>query len=234
MTINAEWRTGVSAERLRWSVDLGGRSHALDLLPAAFGRSVGVEVDGRPVGRIPKPTPQQPWREAALPIEGERVLVGLTWHFPVMRADVFVHGRSLLNGRPLEVSRADAPAAPTNYEVWIGGLFRMPFVGLRPHPPRSWPLVILACAAVWITGLVASPLPPAFRVIAAVALFATGVVLVLGWVWSLFAISRRAHLALLARPQLGDARRLLAWWAAFVGHAIVPILVSTLLVLLAR
>lgn len=238
MLIGADERTGVRAERLHWSVDIGGRSHALDLFPAAFGHSVALQVDGHLAGRIRKPTPQQPWREATLPIEGERVLVGLTWHFPVMQTDVYVRGRSLLDGRPLESVRADAPAALTNYEVWLGALFRIPYFGSRPRPPRAWPLVILACAAVWVAGLVASPYPPAFRGILAAALLATGVVLLVGWLWSWFAFGERVHLALLARPNLGDTRRVLGWFAAFIGYGVVTMLVAgtplLLLVLLGR
>ena len=154
---------GIDRERLYWSLDIGGRSHALDLQPAAFGGSVSLELDGRVVARMPKPRPQRPWQDTTVDIDGEPVRVALTWHFPVMRTDVFVRGRSARDGRTIEAARADAPHALTNYEVWFGAMFRTPFFGSRPRPPRGWPIAVLACGAIWLAVLVASPVPPAVR-----------------------------------------------------------------------
>jgi hypothetical protein len=114
-------RTGVAAERLLWQVELGGKVRGIDLIPAAIGKSVSVLIDGRAMGHMPKPTPQQPWREAAFQIDGEVVLVGLTWRVRVMRTDVFVGGRSVRDGRPIEMVHADAPAALSSRVAPAGG-----------------------------------------------------------------------------------------------------------------
>lgn len=235
MVVGIGERTGAAAERLHWPVEVGGGAHGLDLIPGALGRSVVIEVDGRAVGRMPGPTPQRPWRETATTIAGEPVVVSLTWHFPVMRTDVFVGGRSLRDRRTIEAVRADAPRALTNYEVWLGGLFQVPFFGSRPRPPRFAPVLVVAAAAVWVLALVASPYLLEWRGIAAVALVATSVVLVLSFLWSWLIVAERIHRALLARPRLGDAGRVLAFFAGFVAYPIVAMLVfGTLIVLISR
>ena len=221
-------RTGAALERLRWHVELGGKAHGIDLVPAAVGKTVTVEIDGRPVGRLPKPTPQHPWREATYHIDDEAVLVGLTWHFPVMRTDVFVDGRAVRDGRSIEIVRADAPAALSNYETWFGAMFRTPFFGSRPRPPRAWPVVVTACLLVWVAAFALSPFPPAFRPVGAGALLVSGLVLMLALVWSMLAFGQRVHRELLARPSLGEWRVAL-WFLALVGYALLGVVVVGLL-----
>jgi hypothetical protein len=184
-----------------------------------IGNTVTVAIDGRPLGRMPKPTPQQPWREATYRIEDGEVLVGLTYHFPIMRTDVFVGGRSLRDDRSVEAVRADVPPALSNYETWFGAMYRAPFFGSRPRPPRAWPAVVTACLLVWAAMLALSPLPPALRVVGAGALLVSGIVLMLALVWSMLEIGQRVHRELLARPSLGDWRVAL-WFLAFVGYAL--------------
>jgi hypothetical protein len=218
LTTGAEQRAGVAAERLHWAIGVNGGPHEIDLAPAAIGGTVRIVVDGLVAGRIAKPTPQRPWREASLAVDGEPVQVALTWHFPVMRTDVFVAGRSLLDGRSLDDGRASAPPALANYDVWLGGLFRVPGFGSRPRPPRAWPVVVLVCIGVCV-GLPAwSPAPPEARLLGAAAFVVAGEVLLTAFVWSWLALSQRTHLALARRPDLGDTRRLLAWWVAFLGY----------------
>lgn len=212
-------RTNVASERLRWQVEVGGKVRGIDLAPAAIGKSVSVLIDGRVLGRMPKPTPQRPWREAAFEIDNEAVLVGLTWHFPVMRTDVFVGGRSVRDGRPIESVRAVAPAALSNYETWFGALFRTPLFGSRPRPPRAWPVIVMACVLVWVVAFALSPFPPALRLIGAGALLVSGLGLILTIVWSMLAFGQRVHRELLARPSLGEWRAAL-WFLAFVGYAL--------------
>jgi hypothetical protein len=224
--------TGTSAERLRWSIDVGGATHGLDLIPAAAIRSVAVEADGRTIGRIPKPTPQRPLREAVFSIDGQPVLVALTWHFPVMLTDVFVRGRSVRDGRSIDAARAAAPPPLTNYEVWFGALFHAPLFGSRPRPPRCWPALVVGCVAVWLVILAASPLAPALRLPAGVALLVTGVLLILALVWSMLAFGQRVHRVLLARPALGDSRVAL-WFAAFLGYTLIALVVAGALIVLA-
>jgi hypothetical protein len=226
-------RTGVGLERLRWNVELGGQVRGLDLLPTAIGTSVVVEIDGQPLGGLPKPTPQRPWREAGFQFGGETVVVGLTWHFPVMQTDVFVGGRSARDGRLLDAVRADAPEALSNYEVWFGAMFRTPLFGSRPHPPRAWPGVVAASLLVWVLAFTLSPFPPGgLRLAAAATLLVSGAVLALTFVWSMFAVGQRVHLALLARPVVGDWRVAL-WFGAFAGYALLGVVAVGLLLALA-
>ena len=233
MIKSADRGPGRSAERLRWNVEAGGAAHGLDLIPAAIARTVSVEVDGRTIGRIPKPTPQRPWREATFLIDGQPIEVALAWHFPVMQTDVFIDGRSIRDGRSIDAARAEAPRALTNYEVWLGGLFRMPPLGSRPRPPRAWPAVVTACVAIWVVVLAASPLASSFRQVAAAALAISGLLLMLALLWTMGAVGHRVHVALLARPGLGDWRVAL-WFAAFIGYPLLVMLVAaTLLFVLA-
>ena len=236
MEIDIEQRTGVAAERVHWSVDVGGRTYRLDLIPGVLGRrSVVFKIDGRTINRMHAPTPQGPWREAHTTIAGEPVVIGLTWHVPVMHTDVFVGGRSLRDGRTLESVRGDAPKALTNYEVWIGDLFLVPFFGSRPRPPRFAPVLLAVAAAVWVIALVASPLAPQLRVPMGAALVVTAIVLVLSFLWSWVVVAEGIHRALLARPQLGDAGRVLIFFAGYVAYVIVAmVVVGVLLVLLTR
>jgi hypothetical protein len=231
-------RTGVAAERVHWPVEVGGRSYRLDLIPGVLGRrSVVFKIDGRTINRMAAPTPQVPWREAHTTIAGAPVVIGLTWHFPVMHTDVFIGGRSLRDGRTLDSVRGDAPDAMSNYEVWLGGLFRVPFFSSRPRPPRFAPMAVAIAAVVWIVALFASPFPPEWRGIVAAVLAATGVTLVLSFVWSWLAVAERLYRALLARPQLGNAARVVAFFAGFLAYPIIRMLVVVLglgLVVLSR
>ena len=226
-------QTGAALERLRWQVELGGTVRGIDLAPAAIGNSVTVLIDGRPLGRMPKPTPQHPWREAAFQIDNEAVLAGLTWHVPVMRTDVFVGGRSVRDGRPIEIVRAEAPTALSNYETWFGAMFRTPFFGSRPRPPRAWPVVVVACMLICAAVVALSPFPPALRLVASGAWLVSGIVLTVAIVWSLLAFGQRIHRELLARPSLGEWRVAL-WFLAFAGYALLMgVVVVGLLVALA-
>jgi hypothetical protein len=216
--------SGIVFERLQWTIDVGRTSHPLDLVPAVIGTSIAVEVDGHALGRLPKPTRQRPWREAAFEIDGETVVIALSWHFPAMRTDVFVRGRSARDGRQIEAVRADAPAPLSNYEVWIGDLFRTPFFGSRPRPPRGWPVVVAAALLIWVAVLTVSPFPPALRVVAALAAVVSAVVLIIAFVWSMLAFGQRVHESLLARPKGGGARVVL-WFVAFVGYTLVGVVV---------
>ena len=232
MTVGTGERSGAAAERVHWAVEVCGRSYRLDLIPGVLGRrSVVFKIDGRTINRIAAPTPQAPWREAHTTIAGEPVVIGLTWHFPVMHTDVFVGGRSLRDSRTLDSVRGDAPKALTNYEVWLGGLFQVPFFGSRPRPPRYAVLMVFA-AAVWVFAVVAAPFPPEWRGTVAAALAVSWVVLVLGFIWSWIVVAERLHRALMARPQLGDAGRVLAFFAGFVAYPLVAMLVVVVVGLL--
>ena len=210
-------------ERLHWTVDLGGRSRGLDLLPAAVGSSVAVEIDGRPVGYLSKPTRQHPWREATFRTDGDSFQVALVWSFPVMQTDVFVGGRSVRDERSLDAARADAPRSLSNYEVGFGTIFPGPSAESRRHASRGWAIAVSACVLIWVLAFVLSPFPPELRLVAAAGLLVSGIVLMLAFLWSMFAVGRRVHEALLARPSLGDWLFVL-WFAAFAGYTVLGVL----------
>jgi hypothetical protein len=147
------------------------------------------------------------------------MLVSLTWHFPVMRTDVFIDGRSVRDGRPIEIVRADAPAALSNYETLLARCFPTSSFGQRPRPPRAWLVIVTVCALVWVAAFALSPLPPPLRLIGAGAVLVSGLVLLFGIVWSLGAFGERVHRELLARPSLGEWRAAL-WFLAFVGYVV--------------
>ena len=211
-------RTEISRERLRWRAQLGGVARGLDIVPGAFSKSVWVEIDGHRVGRLAKPTRQRPWREATFHVDGEPVLVGLTWHFPVMRTDVFVGERSLRDGRSLETVRSEAPKALTNYEVCIGALFGAP----RWHVPRWWGAVVVACLSTWVVAIAVSPVAPESRFLVAAPLVVSSALLIISFVWSWSALGARIYDALMSRPSLGDWRIAL-WFVAFVAYPLLAI-----------
>lgn len=221
--------TDAGLERLLWHVELGGSVRLINLMPPVIGNMVAVELEDRTLGLIAKPTPQIPWCDAVFQVDGQDVLVALIWHVPVMRTDVFVGGRSARDGRPVDDVRRDAPAALTNYEVWLGGLFATPIFGSRPHPPRGWPVALAACGLIWIVAFAVSPLPPEFRAAGGALLAVSGVVLCVAYIWSMLAVGERVHRALLARPSLGD-RRVFVWFAAFFGYALSVLIVLALAV----
>lgn len=215
-------RASAAQERLRWSLELAGGSRGLDLVPAAIGRSVAVEIDGRRVGRVPKPTPQEPWREVAFEIDGRTVVICLSWAFPVMRTDVFLAGRSARDGRAIEIVRAESPAALSNYEVWLGGALGTPSPVPQRGPRRALLASVAVSAAAWFMALAVSPFPAALRFPVAGVLLVSFAVLLLAFLRSWLAVGERVHRALLARPSMGDARVVL-WFLAFVGYALLAI-----------
>lgn len=217
-----EGSDGVQRERLQWSLDTGARSYALDLFPAAFGGSVSLQIDGRVVRRMPKPKPQRPWQETALEIDGQPVVVALIWHHPVMRTDVFLGARSLLDGRTIDDVRKAAPSPMSNYATWVGGLFWNKVAPRRPFLPRMLGLVALAAIVVPVAlfALLPRPIGLAVGLAWAVVAFVAYLIVLLIWVRSWGVVAERAHLHLLTRPELGDAGRLVRFFAAFVGYGL--------------
>ena len=59
---------------------------------------------------------------------------------------------------------------------------------------------------------------------AAGAILVSAAVLTIAFVWSLLAFGQRTHRVLLDHPALGD-RRIGVWFAAFVGYALVGVIV---------
>jgi len=221
----------IELERLHWIVEIGDRSHILDLIPGVLG-TVAVEVDGRLVGHVRKPAPQRPWEEATVEVDGEPVLVAASWHRPVMHTDVFVGGRSLRYGRTLEAARNVVPPPASNYEAWIGGLYRYRMPTRSAIVTRGMAVVavisLLALAVILIW--MARPSGLFLALIVGAAMLALFVV----WYVSWQAVTTRVHLALLDRPELEDSRRLAWFLAAFLVYPVLSIAVLVVVYGVAR
>jgi len=218
-------------ERLEWTVEAGGGEHILDLIPGVLG-SVAVQVDGRTVGRVPKPTPQRPWRETRIEIDGEPVDVAVISNRPVMHTDVFVGGRSVRDRRTLEQAREAAPRPATNYETWIGGYYGHRRPMWRPVLSRGMAILAVISAVALVVLLVWMARPSGL-----LAGLAVIVALVLGyWAWftTWTALMARVHLALLKRPELGETRRLAWFTAAMLGYPVLSVAVVVLVYGVAR
>jgi hypothetical protein len=228
MTIETAGDATVARERLHWLIPTGGRGHELDLLPGVIGRSVRVVLDGLTVARLTRPSQQHPWREMEVTIGGQTVVVALTWHFPVMRTDVFADGRSLLDGRTIEAARQAAPPPRSDYEVRLGGLYRAGVPATRPLITPLMAVLGLASIVALIVLIVREPVVdgPLAGLLAAVAVLSLTMI----WFRSWAVIADRAHAWLMARPELGDPARLLAFFGAFIGYAVVSVVVVVLLV----
>lgn len=221
----------IDRERLHWTIEGGGGEHILDLIPGVLG-SVAVEVDGRTVGHVAKPTPQQPWHETRIEIDREPVDVALIWNRPVVHTDVFVRGRSIRDRRTIEQAREAAPRPATNYETWIGGLYRYRRPMWRPilSPVMAIAGVVSALALVVILIWMSRASGLILGVVAVVAM-------VLGytvWFMTWTALMARVHLALLRRPELGETRRLAWFTAAMLGYPVLSVAVVVLVYGIAR
>jgi hypothetical protein len=218
-------------ERLHWTIEAGGGEHILDLIPGVLG-SVAVEVDGRTVAHVAKPTPQDPWHETRIEIDSEPVDVALIWNRPVLHTDVFVGGRSVRDRRTLEQARAAAPRPATNYETWIGGLYRYRRPMWRPIL-SPWMAIIAVVSALALGVVLIWMARPSGLIAAAVVVVA----MVVGfWVWftTWTALTTRVHLALLKRPELGETRRLAWFTAALLGYPVLSVAVVVLVYGVAR
>jgi len=218
-------------ERLEWTIGPGGAEHILDLIPGVLG-SVAIKVDGRTVGHVPRPTPQHPWRDTRIEIDGEPVDVAVIWNRPALYTDVFVGGRSVRDRRTVDQARATAPRPATNYETWIGAVFRYRRPFRLPVLSRGMAILAVVCLLV-IAGLLILVARPAGFVAAAVFGLAL-LVLFNIWLISWKALTARVHLALLSRPELGDSRRLAWFCVAFLGFPVLSVAVVVLLYGVAR
>ena len=204
----------VARERLHWTFEIDGDRHTIDLLPTLLTGSVNVDLDGRRVTRLSKPRPQDPWRERALVVGGRAVLVAVIWA-AVMQTDVFIDGRSVLDGRSIDERRRDAPEAVHGYELWFG---RFVGGGVLPTTLEVAYLAAIAgvfglitVAALWVRGVE----PP--RVALGGILYAAALFLILMGVQLWFGLTGEVNRRLLARPDLGDARRVALISIAFIG-----------------
>lgn len=210
--------------RLLWTVVVDGTTHRLTLVPSLVGSGVSVEIDGRRVTGLRTPNRKDPWREATVRVGRSALTVALIHDWLGMRTDVFLDGRSLIDGRSPQDVRAEGPAPVGAYERWFGsavtarwrptafevaylagvcGLFvGAPVVVLGITRGRAWPVAV-ATAAAAVTLLVA--------------------IFLALMIWS--AALGRLNAWLLARPELGDGRRAAIFLAATVGPPLVPLVV---------
>jgi hypothetical protein len=175
-----------------------------------------------------KPTPHEPWQEAALDVDGQAIVVAVIRHHPGPRTDLFVDGRSLVDGRTLAEARAIAPAAVGGYEAH----FPMALWGVpawRPFLPR-WMLAAAVAASVALIA-VFGVIPHPTGVGIALVFLVASILLFLIWfrAWTVFA--ERVHAYLVRRPELGDRPRLALWFGAFIAYGVLPFVFVGLIVL---
>jgi hypothetical protein len=221
----------IEQERLNWTITAGGGEHILDLIPGVLG-SVALVVDGRTVGHVAKPAPQQPWHETRIEIDGEPVDVAVSFNRPVMHTDVFVGGRSVRDRRTLDQARAAAPRPVTNYETWIGGLFSYHRPTWGPILSRRTGIIAVLCALAVGVVLVGMSRPSGLLAVVLLTVgFYGGLVI---WFVTWRAVMARVHLALLRRPQLGDQQRVAWFTAAMLGYPVLSVAVVVLVYGVAR
>jgi len=179
-----------------------------------------VAVDGSVVARVPKPTRQDPWREAALSVDGETFVVSLIWAFPVMQTDLFADGRSLIDGRPILDVREDAPPALGFYETCVGGYYHYTVPERRQLVDRRVAIVAMSALVIFIL-LVGWRPRPTTGVIPVGILFVglvAGMGLMLVWLRTFAVVLERTHVYLLGHPSLGERGRVLRFLAMLVAY----------------
>jgi len=142
--------SGTQRERLRWSFELGGASHELDLLVDLAPSTVTVVVDGRVLTKVDKPTPERPWIEQTLDVAGETAVLAVT-SGEAIQSDLFVRGVSLIDGRSLDDARAAAPTPVRGYARWFGD-----FGAWKRRPSRgdlAGEIIVLVVGGVILTAL---------------------------------------------------------------------------------
>jgi hypothetical protein len=121
------------------------------------------------------------------------------------------------------------------YERWIGGYFQHEVPPTRPFLTPWRATIAGASLATWVLLLVLEPLPGVFRLPAGVALLVASIAGLLLWLRTWSVAIERAHLRLLARPDLSDSRRVALFFAALVGYGVGSLIVAgSALWLLAR
>ena len=192
--------------RLHWTMNVGAERHLIDILPDAYRSGISIDVDGRTVLRMRKPTEPRPRVEGSFDVAGTEVVIALEWNGPIMRTNVYIDGVSLLDGGHIETDRAAAPRPVRGYDLW----FRPPVRG-PIDPPLMSPLLAALAA---VSGLVVFIVPVPILLPRLVgALYLAGL-----WFWTWYVLTARTNAYLLRRPELGDLRRVLAMGAVFLGY----------------
>ena len=115
--------------RQSWSFELAGGEHTVELKRKWWRSEPGpcLFCDGHQMGTLQMPGGRQGRTEDALTLDGTPVVVALEWRrdwVENLYADVFVAGVSLLDGRTLELARATAPGAISQYDTQMSKLRR--------------------------------------------------------------------------------------------------------------
>jgi hypothetical protein len=224
-------QSDVSHERLHWAVEVADQAHDIEIMPSLLA-SVGIDLDSRRVAEVPKPAKQHPWREVSFACDGHPVVVALTWALPVMHTDVFVDGRSLIDGRRLEATRLAAPAPVNGYDHWMNPGFRLGIDKPRFLPTAARVPVVVAVLA--LVALTAAGRQVSGPLVGGAALIALSVLAGVWFYWWLV-VTVRVNRYLLAHPELGNARRLAAFWGVFLGWPVASVgLVALPVALLSR
>ena len=210
-------RDGAAAERLLWHVETSTGVHLVDILPSAFGGSVAVELDGRKVAGLAKPTDARTSSMATFDLDGSSLAVLLTVAHPVMHVEVFRDGVSLADGRTMEAARRSVPAPVPRFERWTDtNLTGVSSAAIAP----AW---LWATTAVAILVVIAGVAAARSVVVAMIGGWVLIGIFVRGWL----IVTARAHRYLRGRADLGDWTRLALLSGAFLA---VPIASAVILV----
>lgn len=112
------------------------------------------------------------------------------------------------------------------YDTWIGGIFQHETPLYRPFLTPRRAVIAAASIATWCVVLILEPLPPAFRLPAGAALVVAYLAGLIVWLRTWSVTIERAHAQLLARADLGDARRIAAFFGVLVGYGIGSLIVA--------
>lgn len=214
-------------DQLHWTIDTPRGPRSLDLIPAVVGSTVSVEVDGRTVSRLPKPSARHPWTQVGISVDGTPLDIGLTVREFAMWTDVFRDGRSLRDRRTLDAAIGAAPQPVSGYESWFG----VPFTLTKGSPRLRVAVALVAVGASTVLLLAAAR---ATGAVAAAAFLVAVAAILLGWVWSWLAATVTAHRFLLRHADWGDYRRALLLCGSFAGYGVATLALGAAGLLLAQ
>ena len=106
------------------------------------------------------------------------------------------------------------------YERWIGPVFRGDVPPRRAFLPPRLRWIAVVSLLTWIVLVASGPFGPGLRVPAGVALLLTALAGGFVWIPSWSVAIERTHVRLLARPDLGDGRRIALFFGALIGFGV--------------
>jgi len=217
MTGSPSGRGSGASERLLWHVETAIGTRLVDVLPSAVGGSVTVNVDGRTVVRLDKPTDAQTSSIATFDLDGSRIDVLLSVAHPVMHVELFRDWVSLADGRTLDAARRSVPAPVPRFERWTNtGLTGVSTAPIAP----GW---VLATIMVAILAVIAGVAVARSAPLAMIGMWVLIAVFLRAWL----ILTARVHRYLRTRSDLGDWTRLALLSGAFLA---VPMVTGAILV----